>query len=35
MKFGEFLKEVFLSHIPLKLFAAVLAAVCVVILNAV
>lgn len=33
MKFAEFLKRVFLTHIPLKLFALVLAAVCVVVIN--
>ncbi len=33
MKFGEFLKHVFLSHIPLKLFALVLAAACVIVIN--
>ncbi len=35
MKFAEFLKNVFISHIPLKLLAIVLAAICVVIINAV
>ncbi len=35
MKFLETLKKVFLQNIPLKLLAAVLAVVCVVILNAV
>ncbi len=33
MKFGELMKRVFLTHIPLKLIALVLAAVCVVIIN--
>ncbi len=35
MKIGEFFKRVFLSHIPLKLLAIVLAAFCVVIINAI
>lgn len=35
MKFGEFLKHVFLSHIPLKLLAIILAALSVVIINAI
>lgn len=33
MKFGEILKQIFLKHIPLKLFALVLAAACVIIIN--
>ncbi len=33
MKFAEFLKQVFLRHIPLKLFALVLAAACVIVIN--
>ena len=31
MKFGEFMKKVFTQHIPLKLLAAVLAVLCVVV----
>ena len=33
MKFGELMKRIFLSHIPLKLFALVLAAACVIVIN--
>lgn len=33
MKFSEILKRVFLEHIPLKLFALVLAAASVIIIN--
>lgn len=33
MKFKEFLKRVFVEHIPLKLFALVLAAACVIVIN--
>ncbi len=35
MKFTETLKKLFTHNIPLKLFALILAAVCVVIVNAV
>ena len=34
MKFGVFLKNVFTKHIPLKLLAVVLAALCVIVTNA-